>query len=43
MDTIASFFHLYEVENHKVITKLHVQTTTSIALTIYGAILGHGK
>ena len=37
MDTIASFFHVYEVINHEVFAKLCIQTTTSIALLIYGA------
>ena len=42
MDTIASFFRVYEAINHKVLTKLRVQTTTSIVLVlpyiiIYGA------
>ena len=37
MDTIACFFHVYEVVNHEVLTKLCIQTTTSIALIIYGA------
>ena len=36
MDTIASVFHVYEVINHEVLTKLRVQTRTSIALIIYG-------
>ena len=36
MDTIASFFCVYEVINHEVLTKLRVQTRTSIALIIYG-------
>ena len=37
MDTIASFFRVYVVISHEVLTKLCVQTTTSIAPTIYGA------
>ena len=37
MDTIASFFHVYAVISHEVITKLSVQTATSIVSTIYGA------
>ena len=37
MDIIASFFRVYEVLNHKVLTKLCIQTTTLIALIIYGA------
>ena len=37
MDTIASFFRVYKVINHKVLTKLHVQVIKSIALIIYGA------
>ena len=36
MDTIPSFFRVYEVINHEVLTKLRVQTRTSIALIIYG-------
>ena len=38
MDTIASFFHVYKVKNHKVFNKLCVQTTTLIRLVIYDAI-----
>ena len=34
MDTITSFFHVYKVINHEVLTKLHVHT---IAYIIYGA------
>ena len=37
MDTIATFFPVYEVINHEVLTKLCVQTTTSIVPTIYSA------
>ena len=37
MDTIAFFFHMHEVINHEVLTKLHVQMTTLISLIIYGA------
>ena len=37
MDTIASFFRVYAVISHEVLTTLCVQTTTSIATTIYGA------
>ena len=37
MNTIASFFRVYEVISYEVLTKLYVQTTTSIAPTIYGA------
>ena len=36
METLASFFHVYEVINHEVLTKLRVQTRTLIALIIYG-------
>ena len=36
METLASFFRVYEVINHEVLTKLRVQTRTSIALIIYG-------
>ena len=36
MDTIASFFCVYEVINHEVLTKLRVQMRTLIALIIYG-------
>ena len=36
MDTIASFFRVYEIINHEVLTKLRAQTRTSIALIIYG-------
>ena len=36
METLASFFRVYEVINHEVLTKLDVQTRTSIALIIYG-------
>ena len=36
METLASFFCVYEVINHKVLTKLRVQTRTSIAHIIYG-------
>ena len=36
METLASFFRVYEVINHKVLTKLRVQMRTSIALIIYG-------
>ena len=36
METLASFFLVYEVINHEVLTKLRVQTRTSIALIIYG-------
>ena len=43
MDTIASFFHVYEVINHEILTKLRLQVTKSIGLIIYGAILGHGE
>ena len=42
MDTIASFFCLYEVINHEVLTKLHVQMTISIAL-VSMVLLEHGK
>ena len=39
MDTITSFFRVYKVINHEVLTKLHVQTIASIAhIIIYGAI-----
>ena len=37
MDTVASFFRVYKVMNHEVLTKLHVQTIKSIAPIIYGA------
>ena len=37
MDTIATFFRIYEVINHEALTKLHVQTIKSIVPTIYGA------
>ena len=37
MDTITSFFHVYKVINHEVLTKLHVQTIALIAHIIYGA------
>ena len=36
METLASFFRVYEVINCEVLTKLHIQTRTSIALIIYG-------
>ena len=36
METLASFFRVYEVINHEVLTKLRVQMRTSIALIIYG-------
>ena len=36
MDTIVSFFCVYEVINCEVLTKVRVQTRTSIALIIYG-------
>ena len=36
MDTTASFFRVYEVIYHEIFTKLRVQTSTSIALIIYG-------
>ena len=36
MDTIASFCCVYEVVNHEILTKLHIQTTTLIGLIIYG-------
>ena len=36
METLASFFRVYEVINHEVLTKLRVQTRTLIALIIYG-------
>ena len=36
METLASFFRVYEVINHEVLTKLRIQTRTSIALIIYG-------
>ena len=38
METLASLFRVYEVINHevKVLTKLRVQTRTSIVLIIYG-------
>ena len=36
METLASFFHVYEVINHEVLTKLRIQTRTSMALIIYG-------
>ena len=36
METLASFFHVYEVINREVLTKLRIQTRTSIALIIYG-------
>ena len=42
MDTIASFFRVYEVLNHKVLTKLRIQMTTSIALIIM-ALLEHSE
>ena len=32
MNTIASFFHVYEVINHKALTKLRVQPTILIVL-----------
>ena len=34
METLASFFHVYEVIDHEVLTKLRVQTRTSIALKL---------
>ena len=37
MNTVASFFRVYKVINHEVLTKLCVQTIKSIALIIYGA------
>ena len=37
MDTITSFFCVYKVINHEVLTKLHVHTIASIAYIIYGA------
>ena len=37
METLASFFRVYEVINHEVLTKLRVQTRTSIALIIHGS------
>ena len=37
MDTIASFFRVYAVISHDILTKLCVQTITSIAPTISGA------
>ena len=37
MDTITSFFCVYKVINHEVLTKLHVQMIASIAHIIYGA------
>ena len=36
MDTVASFFRVYKVINHEVLTKLCKQTIKSIALIIYG-------
>ena len=36
METLASFFHVYEVINQEVLTKLRIQTRTSIELIIYG-------
>ena len=36
MDTITSFFHVYKVIHHELLTKLHVQTIASIAHIIYG-------
>ena len=36
MDTITSFFRVYKVINHEVLTKLHVQTIASIVHIIYG-------
>ena len=36
MDIIASFFLAYAVISHEVLTKLCIQTTTSIVPTIYG-------
>ena len=36
MDTIAFFFHVYEIINHNVLTKLRAQMTTLIVLTTYG-------
>ena len=38
MDTITSFFRVYKVINHEVLTKLHVQAIASIAHIIYDAI-----
>ena len=47
METLVSFFRVYEVINHEVLTKLRVQMRTSIALVIYAiesmALLGHGE
>ena len=34
MDTVASFFCVYKVINHEVLTKLGVQMTTLIELII---------
>ena len=39
METLASFFRVYEVINHEVLTKLRVQTRTSIALITRGPSL----
>ena len=36
METLASFFRVYEVINHEVLTKLCVQRRTSIARIIHG-------
>ena len=36
MDTITSFFRVYKVINHEVLTKLHVQTIALIVHIIYG-------
>ena len=36
METLAFFFCVYEVINHEILTKLRVQTRTSIALIIHG-------
>ena len=36
MDTIASFFCVYEVMNHEIHDKLCIQTTILITPTIYG-------
>ena len=37
MDTIASFFRVYEVINYEVLTKLCIETIALIALIIYDA------
>ena len=43
MDTIASFFSVYEVMNHDVLTKLRVQTTSLIVLPVSIIICGTTK